>query len=140
LIDEARLLLATAFETKRGRLVQGAVASGRHNAGMRSPVRRAKRIVHTWKQAQVLLERWRKNLTNVQVELKQPRVIEVTPIGFVSEEPVERKGTPTKRLRGRLIYFTNADVMIRRPSALFWWSTTTRLLPSPTGRHGWNHA
>ena len=83
---------------------------------MRSPVRRAKRIVHTWKQAQVLLERWRKNLTDVQVELKQPRVIEVTPIGFVSEEPVERKGTPTKRLRGRLIYFTNADVMIRRPS------------------------
>jgi hypothetical protein len=114
LIDEARLLLATAFETKRGRLVQCVVASGRYNAGMRSPVRRAKRIVHTWKQAQVLLERWRKNLTDVQVELKQPRVIDVTPIDFVSGEPVECKGThTTKRLRGQLIYFTNADVMIR---------------------------
>jgi hypothetical protein len=83
---------------------------------MRSPVRRAKRIVHTWKQGQVLLERWRKNLTNVEVELKQPRVIDVTPIDFVSGEPVQRKGTPTKRLRGHLIYLTNADVMIRRPS------------------------
>jgi len=70
-------------------LVQGAVASGRYNAGMRSPVRRAKRIVHTWRQAQVLLERWRKNLTDVQVELKQPRVTDVTPIDFVSGEPVE---------------------------------------------------
>jgi len=77
---------------------------------MRSPVRRAKRIVHTWKQAQALLERWRKNLTDVQVELKQPRVTDVTPIDFVSGEPVERKGTPTKRLRGQLIYFTNADI------------------------------
>lgn len=90
------------------------MATGRYNADMRSPVRRAKRIVHTWKQAQVLLERWRKNLTDVQVELKQPRVIDVMPIDFMSGEPVERKGTPTKRLRGQLIYFTNADVMIRR--------------------------
>jgi len=108
--------LATALERKRGQLVQGAVASGRYNAGMRSPVRRAKRIVHTWKQAQVLLERWRKNLTNVLVELKQPRVIDVAPIDFVSGEPVEHKGTPTKRFRGQLIDFTNADVTIHRPS------------------------
>src|SRR5258708_33739048 len=83
---------------------------------MRSPVRRAKRIVYTWKQAQVLLERWRKNLTDVQVELKQPRVTDVAPIDFLSGEPVERKGTLTKRLRGKLIYFTNPDVMIRRPA------------------------
>jgi len=56
-----------------------------------------KKIVHTWKQAQVVVERWRKNLTNVQVELKQPRVIDVSPIDFVSGEPIDRKGTPTKR-------------------------------------------
>ena len=71
--------------------------SGRYNAGLRSAVRRVKRIVHTWKQAQVVVERWRKNLTNVQVELRQPRVIDVSPIDFVSGEPIDRKGTPTKR-------------------------------------------
>src|SRR5258708_4955953 len=54
---------------------------------MRSPVRRAKRIVHTWQQAQVLLERWRKNLTNVLVELTQPRVIDVATIDFVFSSP-----------------------------------------------------
>jgi hypothetical protein len=43
-------------------------------------VRRVKKIVRTWKQAQVVVERWRKNLTNVQVELKQPRVIDVSPL------------------------------------------------------------
>ena len=56
-----------------------------------------KKIVHTWKQAQVVVERWRKNLTNVQVELKQPLVINVSLIDFVSGEPIDRKGTRTKR-------------------------------------------
>ena len=37
------------------------------------------------------------DLRNVQVELKQPRVIDVAPIDFVSGEPIDRKGTPTKR-------------------------------------------
>ena len=45
----------------------------------------------------MVVECWRKNLTNVQVELKQPRVIDVSPIDFVSGEPIDRKGTPTKR-------------------------------------------
>ena len=36
--------LATAFERKRGQLVQGAVASGRYNAGMRSPVRTQSKV------------------------------------------------------------------------------------------------
>ena len=35
---------------------------------------------------------------------------------FVSGEPLEREGKPTKRFRGQLIYFTNADLTIRRPS------------------------
>ena len=52
----------------------------------------------------------------VQVELKRPRVIDATSIDFVSGEPVERAGTPGKRFRGQLIYFTSADVTIRRPS------------------------
>ena len=77
---------------------------------------RRRRTIRTWKKAQALLERWRRNLASVQVELKQPRVIDVVPIDFVSGEPVERKGTPTHKFGGQLIYFTNADVTIRRPS------------------------
>src|SRR6266446_8132944 len=78
--------------------------------------RQRRKTIQSWKGATPRLERWRKDLKTLTVELKQPRVIDVTPIDFVSGEPVERKGTPTKRLRGQLIYFTNADVMIRRPS------------------------
>ena len=84
-------------------------------------MKRAKRkapgkTVRGWREARTLLERWRKDLKTLTVELKQPRVIEVVPIDFVSGEPVEREGKPTKRLRGQLIYFTNADLTIRRPS------------------------
>ena len=60
--------------------------------------------------------RWRKDLKMLTVELKQPRVIDVVPIDFVSGEPVERKGTPTQKFQGQLIYFTSDDVTIRRPS------------------------
>ncbi len=85
--------------------------------GMKDSTRgRRQRTIQSWKQARALLERWRKNLANVQVELKQPRVIDVAPIDFVSGEPVERQGTPTRKFHGQLIYFTNADVTIRRPS------------------------
>lgn len=55
-------------------------------------------------------------MNTLTVELKQPRVIDVVPIDFVSGEPVEREGKPTKSFREQLIYFTNADLTIRRPS------------------------
>src|SRR6266852_571265 len=76
------------------------------------------KTVRGWREAGALLERWRKDLKTLTVELKQPRVIDVIPIDFVSGEPVEREGKPTKRLRGQLIYFTNADLTIRRPSGV----------------------
>lgn len=75
-----------------------------------------RRSIQSWKQARPLLERWRKDLRTLTVELKQPRVIDVVPIDFVSGEPVKREGKPTKKIRGQLIYFTNADLTIRRPS------------------------
>ena len=77
---------------------------------------RRQRTIRRWKKAGALLERWRKDVKTLTVELKQPRVIDVVPIDFVSGEPVEREGKPTKRLRGQLIYVTNADLTIRRPS------------------------
>lgn len=83
---------------------------------IRGGVRRAKKTISSWKQAKVLLEQWRRDLTNVSLELKRPRVIGVVPIEFVSGEPVEREGTPTNRFRGQVVYFTNADVTVRLPS------------------------
>jgi len=77
---------------------------------------RRRKAIQTWKRAKSLLERWRRNLTPLAVELKQPRVIDVVPIDFVSGEPVERRGKPTKRFRGELIHFTNADMTVRRSS------------------------
>lgn len=75
-----------------------------------------KETVRSWKRARAHLEGWRKNLPTLLVELKQPRVIDVVPMDFVSGEPVEREGKLTKRFRGQLIFLTNADVTIRRPS------------------------
>jgi hypothetical protein len=75
-----------------------------------------KKTIQSWKGAKPLLERWRKNLTTVALELKQSRVIDVVPIEFVGGEPVGGTGELLKKFRGQLIYFTNADVTIRRPS------------------------
>ena len=68
--------------------------------------------IQSWKDARPCLERRRKDLKTLTVELKQPRVIDVVPI----EEPVERGGTPTKKFWGQLLYLTNTDLTIRRPS------------------------
>ncbi len=75
-----------------------------------------KKTIHSWKSARPFLERWRKDLKTLRVELKQPRVIDTVPIDFVSGEPVEREGKPTTTFRGQLIYFTSADLTMRRPS------------------------
>ena len=74
------------------------------------------RTVRGWREAAGLLNRWRQDLKTLTVELKQPRVIDLVPIDFVSGEPVEREGKPKKEFRGQLIYITNADLTIRRPS------------------------
>ena len=82
----------------------------------RAKERQQRKTIQSWKAARARLERWRKDLRTLTVELKQPRVIDVVPIDFVSGEPVERKGTPTRKFRGQLVYFTSADLTIRRPS------------------------
>ena len=82
----------------------------------RAEQRQRRKTIQSWKGATPCLERWRKDLKTLTVELKQPRVIDVVPIDFVSGEPVEREGTPTNKFRGQLLYITNADLTIRRPS------------------------
>jgi hypothetical protein len=74
------------------------------------------KTVRGWREAAGLLNRWRKDLKTLTVELKQSRVIDLVPIDFASGEQVEREGKPTKKLRGQLIYMTNADLTLRRPS------------------------
>lgn len=73
-------------------------------------------MIKNWKEAQRLLEPWRKKLTNLQVELKRPRVIDVVPVDFLRDEVPERQRQPTQKFRGQLIFFTKDDVTIRRPS------------------------
>ena len=82
-------------------------------------MKRTKRTtIRSWKQARALLERWRRELASVEVTLKRPRVVGVAPLDFASGELIEREGKPTDRLRGHVIYFTNADVTVRRPSGV----------------------
>jgi len=64
----------------------------------------------------VLFEGWRRKLTNLQVELKRPRVIDAVPVNFLRDEVPERQGQPTQKFSGQLIFFTKDDVTIRRPS------------------------
>lgn len=62
------------------------------------------------------MEGWRKKLTNLQIELKRPRIIDVVPVDFLRDEAPERPGEATQKFRGQLIFFTKDDVTIRRPS------------------------
>jgi len=70
----------------------------------------------SWKSARPFFDHWRKELKTLTVELKEPRVIDAVPIDSVSGEPIEREGRPTTTFQGRLIYFTNSDLTMRRPS------------------------
>lgn len=79
----------------------------------RRPVK--KRVIRSRKRAQALFEGWRKKLTNIQIELKRPRVIDVIPVDFLRDEVPEREGQPTQKFSGQLIFFTKDDVTIRRP-------------------------
>ncbi len=62
-----------------------------------------------------MLEPWRKKLTNLQVELKRPQVIDVVPVDFLRDELAKRQSEPTQKFRGQLIFFARDDVTIRRP-------------------------
>jgi len=73
------------------------------------------RVIQSRERAQALFEGWRKKLTNLQIELKRPRIIDVVPADFLRDEVPERQGQPTQKFRGQLIFFTKDDVTVRRP-------------------------
>lgn len=74
------------------------------------------RTVKGWPKARRVLEGWRKQLADLQVALKQPRAVEITPVNFATGEPVGPKETPKKKFKAKLIFFTEDDVTLRRPS------------------------
>jgi hypothetical protein len=78
-------------------------------------VRQAEKSVKGWKQARPLLEQWRRELIEVDVELKQPRVIDPLLADSASGEPIENGGA-VSRFRGEVVYFTDADAMVRLSS------------------------
>ncbi len=75
------------------------------------------KTVGSWKQAQPLLEQWRRDLVEVDVMLKQPWAIGPVSTDSASGEPIDGNGKTENRFRGQIIHFTDADVTVRRPSA-----------------------
>ena len=78
-------------------------------------VRQAEKLVNGWKQARPLLEQWRRELSEVDVQLKQPRVVDPLLPDSASGEPIENGGA-VGRFRGEVVYFTDEDAMVRLPS------------------------
>lgn len=74
------------------------------------------RTVEGWRKARPVLEAWRKKLTQVQVRLKTPRVVDITPIDLAAGEPVTAASAPRRSFKGTLIFFTRDDATLRRPS------------------------
>lgn len=74
------------------------------------------RTINGWKKAKRKLEAWRKKLTPVRVALKRPRAVDAQAVDLASGEPVEPAGALKSKFQARLIFFTGADVTLRRPS------------------------
>jgi hypothetical protein len=83
-------------------------------AAMTGGVRQTAKTVEGWKEARPLLEQWRRDLVEVDFELKQSRVIDPVSTDSASGEPIE--ASTANRFRGQVVYFTDADVTVRRPS------------------------
>src|SRR5437879_2856559 len=84
-------------------LVRRTLAFGRSMKGAKRRPPKMK-VIQSRERAQALFEGWRKKLTNLHIELKRLRVIDVVPVDFLRDEPPEREGQPTQRFRGRLIF------------------------------------
>jgi hypothetical protein len=70
-----------------------------------------------WKLGRLLLDRWRRELTEVDIELKRPKIINPLLADSASGEPLDGEGS-VKRFRGQVIYFTDEAVTVRRPCGM----------------------
>ena len=74
------------------------------------------RTIKGWRKAKTQLERWRKSLARLRVTLKRARPVDATAVDLSSGEPIAPGGQPQTRFSAQLIYFTSADLTLRRPS------------------------
>jgi len=74
------------------------------------------RTLTGWRKARRQLEAWRKKLTSLHVSLKRPRAVDATAVDLASGEALEPAGAPRAKFRAKLIFFTDADLTLRRPS------------------------
>lgn len=74
------------------------------------------RTLKGWRQTKSQLERWRRSLTRLRVTLKRARPVDATAVDLASGEPFAPGGLPRARFTAQLIYFTSADLTLRRPS------------------------
>ena len=68
-----------------------------------------------WKLERLLLDRWRRELTEIDIELRHPKGVNPLLADSASGEPIDGEGA-VKQLRGQVIYFTDNAVTVRRPS------------------------
>ena len=66
------------------------------------------------KLGRLLLDRWRRELTEIDIRLKYPKVIDPLLSDSASGEPVDGEGA-VKRFCGQIIYLTDKTVTVRRP-------------------------
>jgi hypothetical protein len=85
-------------------------------ATMTVGVPQTEKTVDGWKEARPLLDQWRRDLTEVDFELKQSRVIDPVSTDCASGECIEGVVRATNQFRGQIVYFTDTDVTVRRPS------------------------
>jgi hypothetical protein len=69
------------------------------------------------KLARLLLDRWRRDLTEVDIQLKRPKVIDPQLPDSASGELVDGEGG-IKRFPAQVIYFTDEAVTVRRPAGM----------------------
>jgi len=74
------------------------------------------RTINGWRKAKAQLERWRKSLARLRVTLNRARPVDATAVDLASGEPISPGGQPQTRFSAQLIYFTSADLTLRRPS------------------------
>jgi hypothetical protein len=74
------------------------------------------RTIQGWRKAKPQLERWRRSLARLRVTLKRARPVDATAVDLASGEPFAPGGEPQSRFRAQLVYFTAADLTLRRPS------------------------
>src|ERR1700674_1706627 len=83
-------------------------------AAITGGMRQTEKALEGWKEARPLLEQWRRELVEVDFELKQSRVFAAVLTSSAWRETIE--ANTAHRIRGQVGSFTDTEVTVRRPS------------------------